>query len=171
MKTMNSILSGIKNVFVYLDDIICIGKTLEEHNKALKETFKRLSEAGLKLKPQKCKFIRPEVIMLGHRVNEEGIFPDSSKFDAIKNFVQPKDQKGVMRFLGMCGFYRRYIKNFAIIAKPLTKLTSKLQPFSWGLQQTQAFETLKEKLISPQVRIQQRAQLDQLPYHLQLKTN
>ena len=89
--------------------------------------------------------------MLGHRITPEGIFPDESKFDSIKNFPQPKCRKDVRRFLGLTGYYRKFIKDYGIIAKPLTALTSINKKFEWTQQHQIAFDVLKEKLINPPV--------------------
>jgi len=126
-RLMNSVLTGLQGLkcFVYLDDIVIYVASLEDHNKRLKEVLKRLQNYNLKLQPNKCEFLRKEVMYLGHVISEKGISPDPSKLEAIQNFPIPKRVKDVQSFIGLAGYYRRFIENFSKIAKPLTKLTQK----------------------------------------------
>ncbi|KMQ82059.1 enzymatic polyprotein endonuclease reverse, partial [Lasius niger] len=136
---------------VYLDDIVIYGASLEDHNKRLKEVLQRLRENNLKLQPDKCEFLLKEVIYLGHIISENGISPDPSKLTAIKEFPTPKKVKDVQLFIGLAGYYRKFIEDFSKIAKPLTKLTKKAEKFEWTTDQQNAFDTLKEKLITAPV--------------------
>src|SRR5436190_16472263 len=94
---MNSVLTGLQGLkcLVYLDDIVVYGASLEDHNRRLKEVLKRLRENNLKLQPDKCEFLRKEVIYLGHIISENGIQPDPSKLKAIREFPTPTKVKNV----------------------------------------------------------------------------
>ena len=87
--------------------------------------MKRLREANLKLQLEKCEFLKHKVSYLGHVLSEEGLNSDPRKIEAVKLFPQPKNMKNVRQFLGLSGYYHRFIKNFAQIAKPLTRLLQK----------------------------------------------
>ncbi|KAM0724355.1 Retrovirus-related Pol polyprotein from transposon 17.6 [Formica fusca] len=152
-RLMNSILTGMQGLkcLVYLDDIVIYGASLEDHNKRLKEVLQRLRENNLKLQPDKCEFLRKEVIYLGHIISENGISPDPSKLTAIKEFPTPKKVKDIQSFIGLAGYYRKFIEDFSKIAKPLTKLTKKTEKFEWTMEQQNAFEILKERLMTAPV--------------------
>ena len=115
-------------VIVYLDDLIVFGKTLEEHEKRLLKVITRLEEAGLKLSLDKCQFCRPRVTYVGHIVSEHGIATDPAKVEAVARWKQPTDLPSLQSFLGFCGYYRRFIKNYSIIVRPLTELCKGYPP-------------------------------------------
>ncbi|XP_029659540.1 uncharacterized protein LOC115233336 [Formica exsecta] len=92
------------------------------------------------------KDLRKEVTYLGHIITENGILPDPTKLEAVRNFPTPRKVKDIKAFIGLAGYYRKFIENFSKIAKPLTKLTKKENKFEWTQEQQQAFEMLKEKL-------------------------
>jgi len=113
---MKSVLMGLEEMCTaYLDDIVVHGSRLNDHQKKLEQVFDRLRVHKLKLQPQKCSFLRKEVIYLGHVINENGVSPDPSKLKCIREY--PKDIKS---FLGLLNYYRRFVDNFAKTAKPLT---------------------------------------------------
>ncbi|KAL6420403.1 hypothetical protein ACFW04_014530 [Cataglyphis niger] len=143
-------MQGLK-CLVYLDDIVIYRSSLKDHNKRFKEVLQRLRENNLKLQPDKCEFLRKEVIYLGHIISENGISPDPSKLTAIKEFPTPKKVKDVQSFIGLAGYYRKFMEDFSKIAKPLTKLTKKTEKFEWTTEQQNAFEILKEKLMTAPV--------------------
>lgn len=149
-RLMNTVLSGIQNsqCFVYLDDIVVFADNLENHNKKLKQVFKKLSEHNLKIQPDKCEFLRREVMYLGHLITENGVKPDPKKVSAVRNYPIPKQQKDIKAFLGLAGYYRRFIKNFSTIAIPLTKLLRKDAIFTWTNLQQEAFDKFKDILCS-----------------------
>lgn len=126
-RLMNAVLTGLQGIkcLIYLDDIVIFGASFQEHNKRLIEVLRRLRENNLKLQPDKCEFLRKEVTYLGHIITENGISPDPSKLEAVKNFPTPKKVKDIQAFIGLAGYYRKFIENFSKIAKPLTKLTKK----------------------------------------------
>lgn len=147
-RMMDTALRGLigKYCLVYLDDIIIFGSTIQEHNQNLATVLQRLKDLGLKIQPDKCEFLKPELEYLGHVVTAEGIKPNLEKIECVKNFKIPKTPTNIKSFLGLAGYYRKFIKNFSKIAKPLTDLIKKDTPFHWTEKQQIAFETLKDKL-------------------------
>lgn len=119
---------NLLQVLVYLDDLIVFGKSLEEHEERLLKVLDRLGEAGLKISLDKCQFCQPEVKYLGHIVSAQGVSPDPQKIEAVTNWSQPQDLKSLRSFLGFCGYYRRFIANYASIVRPLTELTKGYAP-------------------------------------------
>jgi len=91
----------------------------------------KLREAGLKMKLSKCAFFRKEVLYLGHKISREGISTDPSKVDAVNKWPTPATVQELQKFLGLTGYYKRYVRNFASIAKPLHRLTEKGRDFKW----------------------------------------
>lgn len=140
-RLMNNIMLGINGIhaFVYLDDIVCFSSTLKQHMERLKEIVIRLRKFNLKLQPKKFEF-RKEVTYLGHHITEHGIKPDLSKTEVVQNFKTPRNITDIKSFLGLCGYYRKFIKDFSKIAKPLTELLKKNIKFIWTLSQQEAFE-------------------------------
>ncbi|GKD28061.1 putative reverse transcriptase domain-containing protein [Tanacetum coccineum] len=119
--------------------------TWEEHEVHLGLVLELLKEEKLYAKFSKCKFWLREVQFLGHVINGDGIHVDPSKIEAVKNWEAPRTSSEVCSFLGLVGYYRRFIKNFSKIAKSLTILTQKCKTFDWGKEQELAFQTLKDK--------------------------
>lgn len=154
-RVMDNILLGIQNerCLVYMDDIIIYSPTIHEHISRLTEVFKRLRKANLKIQPDKCEFLRKEVAYLGHLITQDGVKPNPSKIDCIRNFPEPKTQKEIKSFLGLAGYYRRFISNFAKISKPLTKLLQKDIPFNFDSNCKNSFEELKTALTSTPILI------------------
>ncbi|GKC16866.1 putative nucleotidyltransferase, ribonuclease H [Tanacetum coccineum] len=135
-----------KFVIVFIDDILIYSKSKEEHEVHLKLILELLEKEKLFGKFSKCEFWLQEVHFLGHVVNSEGIHVDPSKIEAVKNWKPPKSPTEICSFLGLAGYYRRFIVNFSKIAKPLTLLTQKNKKFEWGDEQENAFRTLKDML-------------------------
>lgn len=152
-RLMNTVLSGLQGIkcFVYLDDVVCYGRSLKEHNEKLRAIFDRLREHNLKLQPDKCEFLRKEVIFLGHCITDKGIKPDMAKVEKVKFFPLPRTTKELKGFLGLVGYYRKFIAKFSKIAKPLHELLKKGVAYNWGERQNNAFEELKERLINPPI--------------------
>lgn len=142
------VVSGLPGVTAYVDDILVYSNTWEEHVERLKALFTRLLEASLTLNLDKCVFGAPTVKYLGHDVGAGGIRPLEAKVADIKAFPAPRNKKGLRRFLGMIGFYRRFCKNFAQVASPLTDLLSERRTWQWSPACQEAFEDLKALLAS-----------------------
>ncbi|CAK9796275.1 Retrovirus-related Pol polyprotein from transposon 17.6 [Anthophora plagiata] len=150
---MDSILSGLQGtaLFVYLDDIVIYASSLSEHKAKFNRLAERLRRANLKLQSSKCSFLRREVAYLGHVISDEGVKPCPTKISAVRNFPRPKNAKSVREFLGLAGYYRRFIDKFSHIAKPLTALLRKDTKFEWSAAQERAFETLRNVLCTEPV--------------------
>lgn len=152
-RMMTIALSGLppECAFLYIDDILVVGCSVNHHLNNLEIVFKRLRQYNLKLNPAKCNFFKHDVTYLGHHISENGILPDPSKYKTIENFPEPKNADEVRRFVAFCNYYRRFIPNFAEIAHPLNKLLRKNIQFSWTNECKLAFENLKNKLIAPPI--------------------
>ena len=137
-----------KFVVVYLDDTNVYSKTFEDHLDHLKIVFQRIRDAGLKLNLDKCNFWMKSLPFLGHTISSKGIAPDPAKIEAVQKIQPPKSTTKLRSFLGLAGYYRQFIRNFSAIAQPLNKLLHKNEPYYWGSKQQQAFEKLKEKLVT-----------------------
>ncbi|GJW65779.1 putative reverse transcriptase domain-containing protein [Tanacetum coccineum] len=135
-----------KFVIVFIDDILIYSKTKEDHEVHLGLALELLRKEKLYAKFSKCEFWLQEVHFLGHVVNQNGIHVDPSKIEAVKNWKTPTTPSEIRSFLGLAGYYRRFIANFSKIAKPLTSLTQKNQKYVWGVEQEEAFQTLKNNL-------------------------
>jgi transposase InsO family protein len=131
---------------IYLDDIIVFSDDIASHLVRLEKIFERLNQASLKLKPSKCSFLQRRVNFLGYIISENGIGTDSAKIEAVANWPVPRKLKEVRGFLGLCGYYRKFVKNFSEIAAPLHALTKKNQAFLWSEDCQSAFSQLKQKL-------------------------
>ncbi|CAK9811734.1 Retrovirus-related Pol polyprotein from transposon 297 [Anthophora quadrimaculata] len=149
-RLMDSVLSGLQGneMFVYLDDIVIYASSITEHNVKFRKLSDRLRKANLKLQPDKCEFLRTEVAYLGHVIGRDGVKPDPRNVKAVKDFPAPKTTKNIKQFLGLAGYYRRFIPKFSHIAKPLTALLKKDAKFEWKAEQERAFNTLREMLCS-----------------------
>lgn len=114
----------------------------------MSQVFDRFRQANLKLKPSKCHFAQSEVLYLGHIISREGIKVDTSKTDVVESFPVPKNQHDVRSFLGLCNYYRKFVKGYSKITNPLDKLLTKDTQFKWTAECHDAFECLKTKLTS-----------------------
>jgi len=152
-RVMDLALSGLNYnmCLVYLDDIIVYSSSVEEHIEGLGLLFERLRAANLKLKPSKCSLLRAEVSFLGHVVSGDGVSTDPEKIKAVRDWPVPTDIKEVRSFLGLTSYYRKFVSAFAGIAAPLYALAGTYQVFKWTENCKQAFEDLKEMLISSPV--------------------
>lgn len=135
-----------RGVYVYLDDVIVYAKNKEEHDQILWQTMAALKEHNLQLKITKCNFYAREFEYLGHIISKEGIKANPKKVEVIHDYPRPKTVKHIQRFLGMCNYFRRYVRNYAKLAKPLTMLLRKEQPFMWSEAQQKSFDALKTAL-------------------------
>lgn len=152
-KMMTIAMSGLtyEKCLVYLDDLIIFGNSLENHNKNLIDVFTRLRQVNLKLNPRKCNFLKKDILYLGHVITSEGVLPDPEKISALSNWPIPKNLEELIRFIAFANYYRKFIKNFANIAYPLTKLTKKNALFIWDQECQTAFSTLKSIISSPPI--------------------
>ena len=147
----NELVRGLAGVKVYVDDLIVFSDTWESHIERLRALFSRLSEANLTINLPKCEFAHATVVYLGHRVGRGGIKPLEAKVKDILEFKPPRNKRGLRKFLGLIGFYRRFCRNFASTAAPLTDLLSTSKAFMWSEACNQAFEDLKALLTSTPV--------------------
>ena len=149
-RLMQCVLAGLspEQCLTYIDDVIVFSASFEQHLTRLRAVLERIAKAGLRLKTAKCQFVQRQVKYLGHVVSEQGIEPDPQKTQAVKNFSIPTNATMVKQFLGLSNYYRRFIQNYAIVAEPLYKLTRKETGFQWSETCQDAFDTLKNKLIS-----------------------
>lgn len=137
--------------FLYIDDIIVIGRSEKHHLENLRTVFERCRKHNLKLNPQKCQFFRCEVQYLGHTCTDKGLKPNQEKTKAVENYPRPHDGDSTKRFVAFANFYRRFIPRFAELAKPLNALCRKNAIFNWTPQCQEAFEKIKSIMISPQI--------------------
>jgi len=133
---------------VYIDDIIVVGKTFEEHVRNVTQVFQRLRLAGLKLKPSKCQLFQQRVTFLGYVVSSRRIEPDPEKISCIANWSEPKNLTEVRSFFGLASYYKNFVVAFGETARPLYELTRKNVPFVWDDRRRQAFELLNTRLCS-----------------------
>ena len=149
-KMMANVLSGLIGIkcLVYLDDIIVYAKNLDDHNNKLINVFERLRIHNLKIEPDKCEFLKRECLFLGHIISEHGIKPDPKKVTSVLNFPVPKNVKQIKSFLGLSGYYRKFIENYSAIANPMTSLLRKDVKFIWDDNCQRAFDKLKTALCS-----------------------
>ena len=132
-RVMQVVLAGMEDCCgVYLDDIIVFSKSVDEHLNCLERVFCRLAEAGLKLKPKKCLFVRREVPYLGHVISADGVRPDKCKTEAIDRFPAPRNIKELRSFLRLASYYRKFVKGFSVLTQPLRFLLRAGVPFAWS---------------------------------------
>ena len=145
-KLINDVLRGCNFAMGYLDDIIIYSRNDKEHLEHLEEIFKRLKAAGLKLKLEKCCFFKKHIQYLGHLISAEGIQPLPEKLESIAKMPAPKTPKEVKQFLGLVGYYRKFVPRFADISRVLTHLTKKDVEFEWTAECENCFQILKGSL-------------------------
>ncbi|GKB77301.1 putative reverse transcriptase domain-containing protein [Tanacetum coccineum] len=138
-------------VIVFIDGILIYSKSKQEHEDRLKLILELLKKDELYAKFSKCEFWIPRVQFLGHMIDCKGIPMDPAKIKSIKNWASPKTLTDIRQFLGLGGYYRRFIEGFSKIAKPLTNLTQNTVMFEWGDKEEEAFQLLKKKLCSASI--------------------
>jgi transposase InsO family protein len=139
----------LKECVVFLDDILVYSDTFENHLQRLKNVFQRLRDCGLKLKPSKCEFLKTHCQYLGHVVSAEGVSTDPSKINKVQEWKVPSNAKELSSFLGFTGFYRRYVKGYSSVAKPLQDVLKEADrhgTIKWSPDADIAFNSLKDKL-------------------------
>ena len=148
-RLMENVLHGLQwdICLVYLDDIIVMAKDFEGMIENMRQVFGRLQDAGLKLKPKKCCMFAEKVHFLEHVISESGVGTDPDKIECIKTWPIPQDVNELRSFLGLCSYYRRYVKWFSDIVKCLHQHTEKGRKFVWTNESQEAFEKLKSMLV------------------------
>ncbi len=149
-RLMEDVLRGLQwqDCLLYMDDIIVPGTTVKESLQRLEKIFQRLLDANLKLKPSKCIFFQKSVKFLGHIVSEHGVQTDPEKIIKVQEWPIPRNVKQVRSFMGLCSYYRKFVKGFANIARPLHQLVEKQTRFIWTPECQEAFQTLKTAMTS-----------------------
>ncbi|KAK9118716.1 hypothetical protein Scep_016809 [Stephania cephalantha] len=138
-------------VIVFIDDILIYSKTREDHKGHLRTVLQTLREHRLYAKFSKCEFWLTEVGFLGHIVGASGVSVDPAKIRAVIDWPTPTSVTDIRSFLGLAGYYRRFVQGFSEIAAPMTQLTKKEVKFQWNHSCEQAFQTLKERLTTAPV--------------------
>ncbi|UYV74255.1 hypothetical protein LAZ67_11002642, partial [Cordylochernes scorpioides] len=148
-RLMHTVLGPLlnKKAFCYLDDVIIPAKDWREMIERLREVLERIRSAKLTLKPSKCEFGRREVEFLGYVISTGGLKPGPRKIKAIEEFPEPKNVHDIRRFLGLTNFFRRFVKDFARKAEPLSRLTKKGSQFEWKEEQRRSFGGLRKDLV------------------------
>ncbi|GBN47303.1 Retrovirus-related Pol polyprotein from transposon 17.6 [Araneus ventricosus] len=148
-RMMDSVLRGLKwkICLCYLDDIIVFAPNFQEHQVRLRKVLTCIQGAGLSLNSSKCCFGKKKLLILGHLVDEHGIYPDQEKVAAVEKFPIPQNIADVRSFLGISSYYRRFVKIFANVARPLQELLKKDAKFAWKSPQKHSFASLKKSLI------------------------
>ena len=147
-KIMFQALGDFPFVKIYLDDITIHSVDFTSHLHHIKQVLQRLTEVNLKLNSTKCTWFASRVTLLGHVVTPDGITMDPAKVEAVQSFKPPQNVKHVQQFLGICNYYRRFIKDFAKISQPKAKLICKDVPFIWSADCESSFNILKELLLT-----------------------
>ena len=152
-RLMHVVMAGLNfnSCFVHLDDVIIYGPTLEIHLERLRNVFERFRSARLKIRADECHMLQTEVSFLGYRVSKEGASTEPSKIQAVKDWPTPVNLRELRGFIGLCSYYRKFVRNFAGTAQPLHALTKKNARWVWSLECQAAFEESKEKLTSAPV--------------------
>ena len=148
---INKVLANIIFAFGYLDDIIIFSSSEEEHLCHLETVFRKLREANLKLKESKCNFLKRHIQYLGHLISGQGVKPLHEKLESMKSIPPPTTVKEVRQYLGLVGYYRKFVPRFSDIARPLTNLTKKNVDFIWTDKCQHSFEMLRELLMEEPV--------------------
>ena len=145
-KLMSSSLAGLPGVQCYLDDVVIYGRTLEEHDKHLTAVLQRLQDIGLTLNLQKCQFRVTAIRFLGHMISAEGLHPDSSRVDDIRETAAPTDFATLRSFLGLASYYARFIHDYGTVTEPLRALTRKNTAYEWTPAAQKAFDHVKHEI-------------------------
>uniref|UniRef100_A0A7I4YTU1 RNA-directed DNA polymerase n=1 Tax=Haemonchus contortus TaxID=6289 RepID=A0A7I4YTU1_HAECO len=147
-RLMDKVLGDVigPEVSVYIDDILIATDSISRHVDVLGKVLLAFRHAKLKVKPQKCRIMEPSLEFLGHVVDADGVRADPEKVSRIKNYARPQNVAQLRTFLGMAGYYRKFVLRFVQIAKPLYELTSSRNLFNWSEEHSMAFEALKKAL-------------------------
>ncbi|KAL4026649.1 hypothetical protein IC575_015085 [Cucumis melo] len=153
MDLMNRVFKDFLDSFVivFIDDILIYSKTEAEHEEHLHQVLETLRANRPYAKFSKCEFWLKKVSFLGHVVSSKGVFVDPAKIEAVTNWPRPSTVSEIRSFLGLAGYYRRFVEDFSRIASPLTQLTRKGTPFVWSPACESSFQELKQKLVTAPV--------------------
>lgn len=135
-------------LLIYIDDLLIATETKDEHFKVLKKVLEVVSENNLQLRLDKCMFLYEKIKYLGYEISANGIGPNCDGLKAVENFPIPANQKKLHSFLGLCSYFRKFIQDFSLLAKPLYDLIKKDAQFVFGEKQLEIFMQLKEKLLN-----------------------
>ena len=163
-RLVNKVLAGLTFTFGYLDDVLIYSPDIKTHLRHLEAVFQRLREADLRLKWEKCNFLKAHLQYLGHIISGKGIEPVPEKLESIKTMPAPTTPREVKQFLGLVGYYRKFIPRFADIARPLTSLTKKDAEYKWTEKCQVSFELLKEALMKEPVLVYPNPRLPYILY-------
>ncbi|MEW8191404.1 MAG: reverse transcriptase domain-containing protein [Candidatus Thiodiazotropha endolucinida] len=136
---------------IYLDDVLIFGSSFEEHMQRLEEVLSRIRDAGLKPKPEKCQLLQSSVNFLGHTISAAGVLPNPENLAKVKQWPTPTTPMQVRQILGLGSYYRRFLKGYSDLVRPLTLLTHKDVPFVFSDECKRSFETLKTRLIGAEI--------------------
>ena len=144
-RLMEQVFRGLqyRTLLTYLDDVVVYSDGVDSQLRRLRTAFERLRAAGLKLKPKKCELFQTSVLYLGHVVSKDGVDTDPKKIEKIENFATPQNVRDVRKFIGLASYYRKFVRDFAVIAQPLHDLMRKNARFRWSEESAKAFEHLK----------------------------
>lgn len=137
-----------RKILIYLDDILIATETINENLIILGQVLEKAKQNLLELRLDKCSFLMNKIDFLGYTVDKDGISPNGENVEAIKNYPVPINTKQVHSFIGLCSYFRRFMKNFSLLAKPLYDLVKKNAKFEFGPEQIKSFEILRSKLMS-----------------------
>ncbi|XP_064210819.1 uncharacterized protein LOC135265341 [Tribolium castaneum] len=147
-RIINQMLGNMRHdqVLAYMDDLLIPSVDVATGLELLRKVLELIRDAGVKLKVAKCSFLQEKIDYLGHEISVEGIRPGQRKVDAVLKFPEPSDVHSVRQFMGLASYFRKFIRNFALLAKPLTNLTKKDVEWRWGEEQQDAFQRLRHLL-------------------------
>ena len=150
-KTMDTILQGLDGVICYLDDILVTSQTEAEHLETLKKVLQKFKQHGIRVKKNKCTFMKTSVQYLGHRIDADGLHATEAKLEAIINAPTPRNVPELRSFLELLNYYGRFIPNLSSLIHPLNKLLRHGVPWQWSEACQEAFRAAKVKMVSPNV--------------------
>lgn len=143
-RALKQVLDGMENeVLLYIDDVLIFNKTFNDHLVALEKVLQRFRQFNLKASPKKCEFVKKSIVFLGHLINEDNYEPNKANVSAIVGMPTPSNINELRRFIGMTGFFRKFIQGYSEIVQPLNKLTHKDTPFVWTEEHQAAVNELK----------------------------
>ncbi|KAL2082452.1 hypothetical protein ACEWY4_022270 [Coilia grayii] len=165
-RLMNQVTSGLTNVVTYIDDVVIFSDLWEDHVCHIRQLLERLDSAGLVVNLPKCELGKGQVMYLGHQVGQGSVSPRAAKIQAILDLPAPRTRRQLMRLLGMCGFYRKFVPNFASVTEPLTNLLRKGVKFAWSegcqsaLDKVKAILSCEPVLVAPDFQVPFRLAVD-----------